>query len=43
MTTIAEALDEALDACADFSKTFWGRLQTGTETEYNNQLKDRED
>ena len=41
--TYAEALDECLDAASDFSKTFWGRLQTGTETEYNNQLKSKEE
>jgi hypothetical protein len=41
MTTIAEAIDECLDAAKDFSKTFWGRLAIGTETEYNNQLKDK--
>jgi hypothetical protein len=43
MQTIAEALDEAIDASEQFSKTLWGLLQNGTETDHQQKLKDRED
>jgi hypothetical protein len=43
MPTIAEALDECIDASEQFSKTFWGLLMTGTENDHQQKLKDREE